>query len=82
MRGSVLRRIRCLDEDRRIVDCGDLAEIGEPGERERQAAGAAADVENFFAVGNPHEIDEEWREFLAPAAHELLIAGGFVDVEF
>jgi hypothetical protein len=72
---------RLLDEDGRIVDRGNLAEIGGPGEREGQAAGAAADVENLFAAGQPREVDEQGREFLAPAAHELLIAGRIVDVE-
>ena len=70
-----------LYEDGRIVDGADLAEIGELGQRERQAAGAAADVKNVFAVGKPHEVYEQWREFIAPAAHELLIAGRIVNVE-
>jgi hypothetical protein len=72
---------RLLDKDWRIVDCGNLAEVGGPGEREGQAACAAADVENLFAVGDPREVNEQGREFLAPAAHELLIAGRGVDVE-
>jgi hypothetical protein len=65
---------RFLDEDRRIVDCGNFIEISGPRERERQAAGAAADVENLFAVGDPREVDEQRCEPLTPAAHQLLIA--------
>lgn len=49
---------RFLDKDWRIVDRRNLAEVGGPGEREGQATGTAADVENLFAVGNPREVDE------------------------
>ena len=59
----------------------DLAEIGGLGQRESQAASAAADVKNLFAVGKPREFDEQGREFLAPAAHELLIAGRIMNIE-
>jgi hypothetical protein len=47
-----------LDKHRRIVDCGNLAEVGGPGERKSQATGTAADVENLFAVVSPRELDE------------------------
>ena len=48
---------RFLDKDRRIVDRGNLSDVGGPGEREGQAAGTAADVENLLAVFNPNESD-------------------------
>jgi hypothetical protein len=70
-----------VGRDGRIVDRGDLFEIGGAGERKGQAAGAAADVENLFAVTNSREVDEQRRELSAPAAHELLIAGRIVNVE-
>ncbi len=63
-----------LDKDWRIVDRGNLGEVGSFGEREGQATGAAADLENPFAVGNPCEVDEFPRESSAPAAHELLMS--------
>ena len=44
---------RFLDKDWRIVDRGNLVEFGGPGEREGQATGAAADVENLFAMATP-----------------------------
>jgi len=44
---------RFLDKDRRIVDRGNPAEVGGAGEREGQATGAAADIDNPFAVGDP-----------------------------
>jgi hypothetical protein len=47
-----------IDKDVRIVDRGDLAGVGGAGEREGQAAGAAADVENLFAIGSPGKVDE------------------------
>ena len=72
---------RLLHENRRIVDRNDLAEIGDRGERESQAARAAADIENVLAVGKSREIDEQGRKLSAPTAHELLIAGRFANVE-
>ena len=50
--------IRRLHKDGRIVDGTDLAEIGGLGQRESQAAGAAADVKDLFAVGKTREVDE------------------------
>jgi hypothetical protein len=41
------------DKDRRIVDRGDLAKVDRPSEREGQASGAAADVENPFRRRQP-----------------------------
>ena len=44
---------RFRDKDWRIVDRGNFGEVGGLGERESQATGAAADVDNFLAVGDP-----------------------------
>jgi hypothetical protein len=72
---------RFLDKDRRIVDRGNLAEVGGPGQRESQTAGTAADIENLFAIFDSRELDKWTRKSLAPAAHELLVTSGIVDVE-
>ena len=72
---------RFRDEHRRVIDCFDLAEIGVLGQRECQTSRPAADIENFFPVSKPCEVDEWERKPLTSAAHELLIAGRIVDIE-
>jgi hypothetical protein len=55
--------IRRLYEDGRIVDGTDLVEIGSLGQRKSQAASAAADVKNLFALGKTGEFDKQGASF-------------------
>ena len=57
---------RFLDKDRRIVDRGNLAEVGGPSQRESQAAGTAVDIENLFAIFDSCELDKWTLKSFAP----------------
>ncbi len=48
-------------------------------QREGEASGAAADIENAFPILKPGKIDEPGREPSAPAPHQLLVTIGTFD---
>jgi hypothetical protein len=67
-------------EHRRRVDAGDILRAEAAGELLGEDAGAAADIEDALAGGDPAEVREHRRELAGVAAHEAVV-GVARDVE-
>jgi hypothetical protein len=57
----------------RLIDCSQPSEPAGLGEREGQAAGAAADFEHLFAIRDAGMLDKERRQASAPAPHQPFV---------
>jgi hypothetical protein len=72
---------RGLEIELGIVDRGQRRRILPREQREGEAAGAAADVDQPLALADAGEVDEQRREPPTPAPHHLLVGGGVASVE-
>ena len=59
--------------DRREVDGTYTSHLWTLRESERQAPGATADIEDMFTLTDAGEVDEQWCESAAPAAHQAFV---------
>ena len=65
--------LRRSEVDLRLIDRGQPSEPGGLGEREGQAAGAAADFEHLFAIRDAGMLDKERRQAPAPPPHQPFV---------
>jgi hypothetical protein len=62
--------LRRREVDLRLIDRGQPGEPGGLGEREREAPGAAADLEHLLTICDPGVLDKERRQTTAPPPHQ------------